>query len=142
MRHAKALNYTLTATSVLPGLSDFEIEYSDNNGDNMLGYPTYDTIIHFSDVTYRNRIGQSFYYDTLDIVPTFAPYLKGPGAPNQEQPGVWWRFSLSITPQNLYGRNVHWEYNQVSTPVPEPGTLILLGISVMSVVGLKRWWKA
>ena len=25
--------------------------------------------------------------------------------------------------------------------VPEPGILILLGISMMSVVGLRRWWK-
>jgi len=28
-----------------------------------------------------------------------------------------------------------------ATPVPEPGILILLGISMMSVAGLKRWWK-
>ena len=27
------------------------------------------------------------------------------------------------------------------TAVPEPGILILLGISMVSVVGLKRWWK-
>jgi choice-of-anchor C domain-containing protein len=27
------------------------------------------------------------------------------------------------------------------TPVPEPGILILLGISMASVVGLRRWWK-
>ncbi len=27
------------------------------------------------------------------------------------------------------------------TPVPEPGILILLGISMISVAGLKRWWK-
>ena len=27
------------------------------------------------------------------------------------------------------------------TPVPEPGILILLGISMMSVAGLRRWWK-
>jgi len=26
-------------------------------------------------------------------------------------------------------------------PTPEPGILILLGISMASVVGLKRWWK-
>jgi len=26
-------------------------------------------------------------------------------------------------------------------PVPEPGILILLGISMASIVGLKRWWK-
>ena len=27
------------------------------------------------------------------------------------------------------------------TPVPEPGILILLGISMASIVGLRRWWK-
>jgi len=27
------------------------------------------------------------------------------------------------------------------TSVPEPGILILLGISMASVVGLRRWWK-
>jgi hypothetical protein len=27
------------------------------------------------------------------------------------------------------------------TAVPEPGILILLGISMASVVGLRRWWK-
>jgi hypothetical protein len=30
---------------------------------------------------------------------------------------------------------------EVLTPVPEPGILVLLGISMMSVVGLKRWWR-
>jgi len=34
----------------------------------------------------------------------------------------------------------NFTYNE-STAVPEPGTLILLGISTMSLVGLKRWWK-
>jgi hypothetical protein len=27
------------------------------------------------------------------------------------------------------------------TPVPEPGILILLGLSMVSIGGLKRWWK-
>jgi len=28
-----------------------------------------------------------------------------------------------------------------STPVPEPALMVLLGISMASIVGLKRWWK-
>ena len=31
--------------------------------------------------------------------------------------------------------------NEFATQVPEPGILILLGISMMSVAGLRRWWK-
>jgi hypothetical protein len=28
-----------------------------------------------------------------------------------------------------------------TTPVPEPGILILLGLSMVSIAGLRRWWK-
>ncbi len=33
------------------------------------------------------------------------------------------------------------DYVSGSVPVPEPGILILLGISMISVAGLRRWWK-
>jgi hypothetical protein len=33
------------------------------------------------------------------------------------------------------------EINAVAAAVPEPGILILLGISMASIVGLRRWWK-
>ena len=33
------------------------------------------------------------------------------------------------------------DYQDYIIPVPEPGILILLGISMASIVGLKRWWK-
>jgi hypothetical protein len=30
---------------------------------------------------------------------------------------------------------------RMGTPVPEPSLMVLLGISVLSLAGLKRWWK-
>ncbi len=47
-----------------------------------------------------------------------------------------------------YRLNIFWatstcanDYVSGSVPVPEPGILILLGISMMSVAGLRRWLK-
>jgi hypothetical protein len=34
-----------------------------------------------------------------------------------------------------------WYGFTVGVPVPEPGILILLGISMASIAGLRRWWK-
>lgn len=33
------------------------------------------------------------------------------------------------------------EFETFTTAVPEPSLMVLLGISVMSLVGLRRWWK-
>jgi len=30
---------------------------------------------------------------------------------------------------------------RASTAVPEPGILTLLGLSMVSIAGLRRWWK-
>lgn len=47
----------------------------------------------------------------------------------------------------VYSGNEHGYFDNFTltsndiTPVPEPSLIVLLGISVMSLVGLKRWWK-
>jgi len=67
------------------------------------------------------------------------------------QPFVW-SGNLSAGPHTLqFYLETHtpgapnqaaWAYvDAVSVAVPEPGILILLGISMASVVGLRRWWK-
>jgi len=50
----------------------------------------------------------------------------------------WLLYGVSPNnPMNLYGGvSLSIEYN-----VPEPSLMILLGISVLSLAGLKRWWK-
>jgi len=32
-------------------------------------------------------------------------------------------------------------YDPWFVPVPEPSIMVLLGISMMSLAGLRRWWK-
>ena len=51
------------------------------------------------------------------------------------------RYPIDSITMNQRGLEVVGVPSTTSSPVPEPGILILLGISMASIVGLRRWWK-
>jgi hypothetical protein len=66
------------------------------------------------------------------VAPSDHPNTIGTGADGIKDP---WKIDwghIDISPPSG---------NSATTKVPEPSVMILLSISIMSVVGLRRWWK-
>jgi len=83
------------------------------------------------------KVAIAGFFDTKD--PDLLAFY---GLPNT---GYYGNFNISfitaVMPPKAFTSDVVLDGDITNTPVPEPGILILLGISMASIAGLRRWWK-
>jgi hypothetical protein len=82
---------------------------------------------------------------TLAIRESDLPIIIGADIMTYQQNDYWRFFQGYIDDVLIYNRalsesEIQAIYN-APNPVPEPSIMILLGISIASVVGLRKWWK-
>ena len=87
--------------------------------------------------TYRTGVGEGGNVLNTYIIPIFVPFDAFPVDASKNP-------VLSFIISGIDHITIEITEGGVQltpTPVPEPGILILLGISMASIVGLRRWWK-
>ena len=110
------------------------------SGGTVLGYsdvgvpdpPIYDRVpVHFDFLTPIALVPGNLYSLSIDVI---GGELYGLGIAYGGDGYPWGRF-------NDYDVDLFFSEGLHPQNVPEPSLMVLLGISVMSIVGLRRWWR-
>ena len=132
-----AAGATLDATSLIPSVSGFSIDFNDSNGDGLFELGE---LVSFTGVTLTGFGGGT--YDIVSVVPTIAGFTL-PGA----LPGSFplspehWSFSTAAAlPFGFSGWAPNWTYQITGLPsqVPLPATLPLLALAVVPFAQRRR----
>ena len=147
---ASGVNYTYT--ELVPPAQAYGI----NNSGAVVGYAGSGKSFIYSEGTYTELppLGWNYLYaydinDSGAVVgygyngSTTEGFIYSEGTYTELLPPGWeWADARGINNSGaVVGFGEDGCFIAIPLPVPEPSLMVLLGISVMSLVGLKRWWK-